>query len=165
MLVNVQEIPVVECLQAQIGELQIAIGFERCAKTPQVELQQPLVDQTRFDTAPYKRGEVIGVAGCHVGVRDFLAEGLVNNAAAAAARPGVRYDYEPLLRPHAALVQFADLAICHMETPIGPPGAKVGFVGKGAYGTNLIAAAWETPFDLKRVGFDRCSTASNTRRS
>lgn len=94
-------------------------------------------------------------------VGDFLAEGLVNNAAAAAAPPGVRYDYEPLLRPHARLVQFADLAICHMETPIGPPGAKVGFVGKGAYGTNLIAAAWETPFDLKRVGFDRCSTASN----
>jgi Bacterial capsule synthesis protein PGA_cap len=94
-------------------------------------------------------------------VGDFLAEGLVNNAAAAAARPGVRYDYEPLLRPHAQFVQFADLAICHMETPIGPPGAKVGFVGKGAYGTNLIAAAWETPFDLKRVGFDRCSTASN----
>jgi hypothetical protein len=94
-------------------------------------------------------------------VGDFLAEGLVNNAAAAAAPPGVRYDYEPLLRPHAFLVKFADLAICHMETPIGPPGAKVGFVGKGVYGTNLIAAAWETPFDLQRVGFDRCSTASN----
>lgn len=94
-------------------------------------------------------------------VGDFLSEGLVNTQAARWAPPGVRYDYEPLLRPVEPLVRFADLAICHMETPISPPGAKVGGVGKGPYGTNLIAAAWESAGDLRRVGFDRCSTASN----
>lgn len=94
-------------------------------------------------------------------VGDWLSEGLVNNAAAAAAPPGVRYDHEPLLRPIAPVIQAADLAICHMETPIGRPGAKAGFIGKGAYGTNLIAAPYELAGDLKRVGFDRCSTASN----
>lgn len=94
-------------------------------------------------------------------VGDFLSEGLVNTAAAAAAPPGVRYDYEPLLRPLEGIIQSADLAICHMETPIGPPGATAGFAGKGGYGTNLIAAAAELPADLARVGFDRCSTASN----
>jgi len=94
-------------------------------------------------------------------VGDFLSEGLVNTQAAAAAPSGVRYDYEPLLRPIESVVQQADLAICHMETPVGRPGAKVGFAGTSPYGTHLIAAAYEAPFDFKRVGFDRCSTASN----
>ncbi|MFZ4719572.1 MAG: CapA family protein [Ilumatobacteraceae bacterium] len=94
-------------------------------------------------------------------VGDFLPEPLINHPAAAAAPPGVRYDYASLLRPVEPFVRFADLAICHMETPIGPPGATVGWVGKSATGTNLLQTAWETPFDLKRVGFDRCSTASN----
>lgn len=94
-------------------------------------------------------------------VGDFLSEGLVNNQAAAAAPPGVRFDYEPLLRPVEPIIAAADLAICHMETPIGAPGAQVGFAGKNAYGTNNIAAAAELPGDLARVGFDRCSTASN----
>ena len=94
-------------------------------------------------------------------VGDFLSEALVNTAAAVAAQSGVRYDYEPLLRPVEGIIQSADLAICHMETPIGLPGETVGLAGKGAYGTNLIAAAAELPGDLARVGFDRCSTASN----
>ncbi|MDO8362107.1 MAG: CapA family protein [Actinomycetota bacterium] len=94
-------------------------------------------------------------------VGDFLSEGLVNNAAHALAPSGVRYDYEPLLRPISGIVQSADLAICHMETPIGAPGAVVGMAGKGPYGSNLIAAAAELPGDLRRVGFDRCTTASN----
>jgi poly-gamma-glutamate synthesis protein (capsule biosynthesis protein) len=96
-----------------------------------------------------------------VAVGDFLAEGLVNSAAHAAARQGVRFDYEPLLRPLTSVVQWADLAICHMETPITGPGGAVGFAGDGPYGIHLVAAAWETPFDLRRLGFDRCSTASN----
>lgn len=94
-------------------------------------------------------------------VGDWLSEGLVNNAAAAAAPPGVRYDHEPLLRPLTQIISSADLAICHMETPIGLPGAKAGFIAKSPYGTSLIAAPYELAGDLKRVGFDRCSTASN----
>lgn len=94
-------------------------------------------------------------------VGDWLSEGLVNNAAAAAAPAGVRYDHEPLLRPLTQIISSADLAICHMETPIGLPGAKAGFIAKSPYGTSLIAAPYELAGDLRRVGFDRCSTASN----
>jgi poly-gamma-glutamate synthesis protein (capsule biosynthesis protein) len=94
-------------------------------------------------------------------VGDFLSEGHLNTLAAALAGPGVRYDYEPMLRPVESLIRGADLAICHMETPIGAPGATVGFIGTSATGTHLLAAAYEAPFDLRRVGFDRCSTASN----
>lgn len=94
-------------------------------------------------------------------VGDWLSEDLVNRQAAAAAPPGTRYDHEPLLRPVAPIIGAADLAICHMETPIGAPGAKVGLVGRSPLGRSLIAAPYELAFDLKRVGFDRCSTASN----
>ena len=94
-------------------------------------------------------------------VGDFLSEAPVNRAAAGYAPPGVRFDYAPLFAPIAPIVQSADLAICHMETPVGAPGGVVGFVGKSAWGPNLLAAAAELPGDLARVGFDRCSTASN----
>lgn len=112
-------------------------------------------------TAPAARVTPLPRTFTVAAVGDFLSESVVNYAAAAAARPGVRYDYEPLLRPIAEHVRFADLAICHMETPIGAPGDLVGFAGKGPFGFNKIVAAWESASDLRRVGFDRCSTASN----
>ena len=92
---------------------------------------------------------------------DILPEGIVNTTAAALAPPGVRYDYAPLFEPIRDIVSWADLAICHMEVPIGAPGEKAGFRGPGAYGSNLVAAPYEMAFDLARVGFNRCSTASN----
>lgn len=92
---------------------------------------------------------------------DWLSEGAVNNAARAVAPPGVRYDHEPLVRAMVPMIQQADLAICQMETPIGVPGAAAGGVGVGPYGTNLIAAPYEVAGDLRRMGFDRCATASN----
>ncbi len=97
-----------------------------------------------------------------VAAGDWLPESRVNAAAAAAAPPGVRFDHVPLLAPIAPMIASADLAICHMETPIGWPGAPVGLVGRAAIGGySLIAAPFEVADDLRRVGFDRCSTASN----
>ena len=96
-----------------------------------------------------------------VAVGDWLPENAVNGAAAVLAPPGVRYDHAPLLAPIAPIIQSADLAICHMETPIAGPGDAVGFRGRSALGYTLIAAPFEVAGDLRRVGFDRCSTASN----
>ena len=96
-----------------------------------------------------------------VAVGDWLSEHRVNEAAAAWALPGVRVDHRPLLAPIAPIIASADLAICHMETPITGPGAAYGFLGRGPYGSSLIGAPYELAGDLKRVGFDRCSTASN----
>jgi poly-gamma-glutamate synthesis protein (capsule biosynthesis protein) len=132
---------------------------------PAVEALPPLPaavpDQPATATASAVRRTPPGRTLTVAAVGDFLPEPLINHPAAAAAPPGVRYDYAALLRPVAPILSFADLAICHMETPVGVPGATVGWVGKGAYGTNLLQTAWETPFDMKRVGFDRCSTSSN----
>jgi len=96
-----------------------------------------------------------------IAVGDWLSEHRVNEAAAGFAPDGVRADHVPLLAPIAPIIASADLAICHMETPITEPGGRYGFLGRGPYGSSLIAAPYEVAGDLKRVGFDRCSTASN----
>ena len=96
-----------------------------------------------------------------VATGDWLPENRMNAAAAAAAADGSRFDHVPLLAPITPIVASADLAICHMETPIGPPGAAAGFRGRSPAGYSLIAAPYEVAGDLRRVGFDRCTTASN----
>ena len=92
---------------------------------------------------------------------DILTEQLVLDSAAAAAGPGVRYDFAPLFAPIATGIASADLAICHMELPIGVPGARPGVYGRSPDAGNLLLAPNEIARGIADVGFDRCSTASN----
>lgn len=128
-------------------------GAARADEPVEVPPVQALVQAQRL--APPLRSFTL------LGVGDLLAEAPVNRAAAAAAAPGTRYDFAPLLAPIAPIVTAADLAICHMETPITAPGGRAGFIARSAYGSSLLAAPHEVAADLRRVGFDRCSTASN----
>lgn len=64
------------------------------------------------------------------------------------------YDFDPMLAELAPLLERADLAVCHLETPIAPDGEELSTVplyGVPAEIADAIAAA----------GFDHCSTASN----
>jgi poly-gamma-glutamate synthesis protein (capsule biosynthesis protein) len=65
---------------------------------------------------------------------------------------GRRYDFAPLFAPVRRVIAGADLALCHMETPL-VPGPVQGY------------PVFHTPPDLARsirqVGWDACSTASN----
>jgi capsule synthesis protein PGA_cap len=65
---------------------------------------------------------------------------------------GRRYDFAPLFAPVRRRIAGADLALCHMETPL-VPGPVQGY------------PSFRTPPDLarsvRRVGWDACSTASN----
>ncbi|MFC9469182.1 CapA family protein [Streptomyces coelicoflavus] len=63
-------------------------------------------------------------------------------------------DFGPLLAGVKPVVSKADLAICHMETPVGKP--KGPFEG---YPEFLVPPQILTA--LKDVGYDTCSTASN----
>lgn len=97
-----------------------------------------------------------------VAAGDWLPERRVTDAAAAAAAgSAARFDHVPLLDPIVPIVRSASLAICHMETPIGRPGAAVGFVGRAANRRTLFSGPYEVAADIARAGFDRCSTASN----
>lgn len=65
---------------------------------------------------------------------------------------GRRYEFRPMLREVKRYVRSADLAICHVETPMGP-GPPHGY------------PLFNTPRGLapaiKATGWDACSTASN----
>ena len=65
---------------------------------------------------------------------------------------GKRYDFAPMLRRVRPIISAADLALCHVETPMGP-GPPSGY------------PSFNTPSGLARAirttGWDACSTASN----
>jgi poly-gamma-glutamate capsule biosynthesis protein CapA/YwtB (metallophosphatase superfamily) len=92
---------------------------------------------------------------------DVLTEAAVISAAQSAAGPGQRYEFGPMFAPVAPILQAADLAICHMEIPIGGPTDGPGVYGRSAYGGNLVLAPFEVASGLKAAGFDRCTTSSN----
>ena len=82
---------------------------------------------------------------------DLLIHGPV--AARALANGGGRvYDFTPMFAPVRSRIAGADLALCHVETPL-VPGPVQGY------------PSFRTPPGLarsiKRVGWDACSTASN----
>jgi poly-gamma-glutamate capsule biosynthesis protein CapA/YwtB (metallophosphatase superfamily) len=64
------------------------------------------------------------------------------------------YDFSAVLAPVAPLIRRADLAICHLETPVAPRG--------GPYrGYPSFAVQPEIVDALAGAGYDLCSTASN----
>ncbi|MGV9570341.1 CapA family protein [Streptomyces nigra] len=82
---------------------------------------------------------------------------LVDQAAKDAEKTGegrAGLDFGPLMAGVKPVISKADLAICHMETPVGTP--KGPFEG---YPEFLVPPQILTT--LKDVGYDTCSTASN----
>ena len=119
-----------------------------------------VVDSTRLQAAlrvtPPPRSFSLIATG------DVLTESAVTSAATpSAAVSASRYDFAPLFAPIAAMIASADIAICHMELPIGLPSDRAGVYGASPFGGNLLLAPYEIAAAMKRVGFDRCSTASN----
>ena len=82
---------------------------------------------------------------------DLLIHSPIYNRARALGG-GRRYEFRPMLREIRRYVQPADLALCHLETPMGP-GPPHGY------------PLFNTPSGLapaiKATGWDACSTASN----
>jgi len=79
---------------------------------------------------------------------------LVAGAAAAGRRTGRGYDFTDVLAPVAPIIRSADVAVCHLETPLAPPGGP--FSGYPSFDVQpqIVDA-------LARAGYDTCSTASN----
>jgi poly-gamma-glutamate synthesis protein (capsule biosynthesis protein) len=70
----------------------------------------------------------------------------------ATTRAGI--DYSPLLDGTEAWVRGADLALCHLETPVAP-------AGEAPSGYPAFGVPAEIVRDLAELGWDGCSTASN----
>ena len=67
---------------------------------------------------------------------------------------GVGYDFAPMFADIAPVIGSADLAICHLETPIAPAGQAL-----STYPTYGVPV--EVTQAIASAGYDRCSTASN----
>jgi len=82
---------------------------------------------------------------------DFLTHSQVYDRARAYGH-GRRYDFKPMLRVIKPVIAGADLALCHLETPLW-------FGAPAGYPTFRTPPALANA--IKGAGFDVCSTASN----
>jgi poly-gamma-glutamate synthesis protein (capsule biosynthesis protein) len=71
-----------------------------------------------------------------------------------ARRANGSYDFADVFAPVSGLVGAADLAICHLETPVAPAGGPYRGYPSFAVQPEIVGA-------LAGAGYDLCSTASN----
>jgi poly-gamma-glutamate capsule biosynthesis protein CapA/YwtB (metallophosphatase superfamily) len=96
------------------------------------------------------RGDVTLVAS-----GDVLPHGpVLRRAGADGARAGQPYDFRPMFAELRPLVAAADLAVCHLETPLSRDGRGIASWPSFNAPPQLAAA-------LRWAGYDACSTASN----
>jgi poly-gamma-glutamate synthesis protein (capsule biosynthesis protein) len=91
-----------------------------------------------------------------VATGDVLIHPPISGQAAEDAKAGSQgeFDYRPLLAGIKPLISGADLAICHLETPLAKQG--------GPYsGYPSFSAPPEVADAIKDTGYDTCSTSSN----
>ena len=85
---------------------------------------------------------------------DILSHGPVIQRALLNGDSSTSYDYTPMFGQVRNLLGQADLAICHLETPVSSDNLSLS-------GYPIFNAPRELPSDLRTVGYDGCSTASN----
>ena len=85
---------------------------------------------------------------------DLLSHGPVFRQAQANGTDGLAYDYGPMFELVREAVSDADLAICHLETPLSPD-------NRALSGYPLFNAPGDLAIAIANVGYDGCSTASN----
>ena len=75
----VEEIPVIQSLQAKVTKLEIALGVERFAHSGQIEFAEALIEQIGIDPFFDKKWEIGCVTHRHIGVGRFVAQYFVTN--------------------------------------------------------------------------------------
>ena len=85
---------------------------------------------------------------------DLLWHDTVWQSAAAEARGGAAYDFDPMFADVRPLIAGADLALCHAEVPFAAPGGPL-------QSYPVFAAPPEIAPWIASMGWDACTTASN----
>ena len=118
------------------------------------ESPQPEPGTTAPDPAPAapRRVSVTVALSGDVLVHDTVWQSARRSARRAQA--GARFDFAPMLASLRPVISGADLAICHLETPVAP--------ASGPYTSYpLFSVPREVVRGLADTGYDACSTASN----
>ncbi len=121
--------------------------------TTTTELANSTIDPAEADDTSRSTGEpsvserfTISASG------DIIVHGRVADAATTESG----YDFTPLFANVQGPISSADLAICHLESPLSATNTDLAFGEAGAFrAPNQLADA------LTEVGFDSCSVASN----
>jgi len=132
--------PVASVLVAGLA-LLFAAGGLSCASAP-VAASVPPVPPTSFTV---------------VATGDVLLHqkgSLVRGAARTGEANGTAYDFTGVFAAVAPVIRGADLAICHLETPVAPPEGPFRGYPSFAVQPQIVHA-------LADAGYDSCSTASN----
>lgn len=109
----------------------------------------PRASTTTASTAPPRIEFTLAVTG------DVLLHSPVSRQAAEYGRAsGAAYDYRPMFDRVRAPLTGADLALCHLETPLSTDDT-----GLSTYPS--FSVPWEIAHALADAGYDGCSTASN----
>jgi hypothetical protein len=87
--VDMQEITVVQGLQAEVVELQVALCLEGAAQALEVELQQFFVQQFVVDTLADELREIVDIGLAHAGLGHITAEHFLGDGVEQQARGGV----------------------------------------------------------------------------
>ncbi len=85
---------------------------------------------------------------------DILSHGPDSRQARANGTDGLTYDYRPMFAEVQASLSEADLAICHLESPLSPHNEDLS-------GFPLFNVPGDLAVALASAGYDGCSTASN----
>ncbi len=85
---------------------------------------------------------------------DLLWHDTVWQSAAAEARRGAAYDFDPMFADVKPLIEGADLAVCHEEVPFAAPGGPL--QSYPVFAAPPQIAPW-----IASMGWDACTTASN----
>jgi poly-gamma-glutamate synthesis protein (capsule biosynthesis protein) len=84
----------------------------------------------------------------------LLSHGPVFRQAQANGGDGLAYDYRPMFDLVREALSDADLAVCHLETPLSPD-------NRALSGYPVFNAPGDLAVAIANVGYDGCSTASN----
>lgn len=85
----------------------------------------------------------------------FTGDTLLHSQVVRAFRlPDGTHDFSTAFREVAPILGSVDLAVCHLETPVAPPGEAITSFPKYGVPAEITTA-------LASAGYDRCSTASN----
>ncbi|MCZ2847695.1 CapA family protein [Modestobacter sp. VKM Ac-2978] len=135
-------------LAALLVVLLAGCGTDEPTRTPVAEPGTPAPSSAATSEAPPAPDSFTLVATGDVLVHQGRA------LTSGARQPDGSWDFSAVFAPIAPVLQAADLAICHLETPVAPVG--------GPYsGYPSFAAQPEIVDALADAGYDLCSTASN----
>jgi len=135
-----------------------SFAFDRDAPEPApvtTEGEPPVTDDDTPDDEPEEGAAApAGESGPRTFTIAATGDLLIHESVADAARTADGWDFSPMFARVAPILRAADLAVCHVETPMSPNNARLSYFPAFIVPRELGSA-------IAYAGYDTCSLASN----